>query len=312
MATITIALGGNALQRDGEATAEAQQRVARETASNLVPLLKEGHTFVIVHGNGPQVGNIVLHEEAINTESTPSMPLDTCVAMSQGSIGYWLQLEITNVLAAAGIERNVVTLVTQTVVDESDAAFSNPSKPIGQFYASQEEAEAEAVANGFVVKEDSGRGWRRVVPSPNPVEVLERASVTHLVSENTLVIAGGGGGVPVVRRGDMLQGVEAVIDKDKTASLLAMETNSEMFVILTAVPAVMINFGTDTQESLATVDVARMKSYIAEGHFAAGSMLPKVEAAVQFAENANKVAVIGDLADISEIIDGKKGTRIVA
>lgn len=312
MATITIALGGNALQKNNEATAAAQQQVARETARQLLPLIKNGHSLVIVHGNGPQVGNIVLHEEAINTEATPSMPLDTCVAMSQGSIGYWLQLEINNALREAQLSRPITTLITQVIVNENDPAFQNPVKPIGPFYNSEAEAKATAGDRTFTVIEDSGRGWRRVVPSPEPQSVVESESIASLVAAGIITIVGGGGGVPVVERGGLLQGVEAVIDKDKTSSLIARNLGADMLIILTTVPAVMINFNTPEQQALGHLSVSEMEQHIAAGHFAAGSMLPKVQAAIQFAKQTGKAAVIGDLSDIAQIIEGTKGTHIAA
>lgn len=312
MATIVIALGGNALQREGEATADEQRRVARETAEKLVPLVRQGHSLTIIHGNGPQVGNIVLHEEAINTDATPSMPLDTCVAMSQGSIGYWLQIELSNALHAAGSVRPVTTLVTQVIVDEHDPAFYQPTKPIGPFYPDEATARAAGGKREFVVVEDAGRGWRRVVPSPTPLSIVESASIAVLLKEDTIVVAGGGGGVPVIERNGQLEGVEAVIDKDKTGALLAATIHADMLIILTAVPAVMINYNTPEQQALSSVDTATMEQYIEQGHFAAGSMLPKVQAAAAFAKQTGNVAVIGDLADIDDILAGTKGTHITA
>ena len=284
MSRIVIALGGNALQRDGEASAEAQIRVAEETARQLTALIKEGHEVVVVHGNGPQVGSIILHEEAINTDATPTLPIDTCVAMSQGSIGYWLQLAIGNELRRAGIDTSVATMVTQSLVRADDDAFADPSKPVGPFY--RDEAEARTAAEGrdnFVVKEDAGRGWRRVVASPKPVTIVEAPLIAQLAQQGAIVIAAGGGGVPVVRRDDgSLRGVEAVVDKDFAAEKLAEAINADMLLILTAVDCVTINYNTPQEIPLGRLTVTETQNYIADGQFAPGSMLPKVEASLQF------------------------------
>lgn len=311
MKTIVLALGGNALQKkDGGATAEAQRIVARNTAKTLLPLIADGNKIVIVHGNGPQVGNIVTKEESGSTPQAPTMPLDTCVAMSQGSIGYWLQTELYNALASAGMKKPVVSIVSQILVDPNDPAFSDPVKPIGPFYSSQEEAEEKANERGFVVKEDSGRGWRRVVPSPAPQDFIEIDTVKNLLDHGSIVITGGGGGIPVSETDGQLSGVEAVIDKDKTGSLIAQLLKADMFITLTSVPSVMINYGTDQQQAIDQANVLEMTNYITEGHFAAGSMLPKVEAAIDFTTATQKVAVIGDLDNIADIINGKSGTTI--
>ena len=245
MSTIVIALGGNALQKQGEASAAAQQRVASETAAQLVPLIAAGHRLVIVHGNGPQVGNIVLHEEAINTPEVPTMPLDTCGAMSQGEIGYWLQQALTNEFARRGMPNHAVTMVTQTVVDANDPAFANPTKPIGVFYSSEAEAQQSAAGRDFVFKEDAGRGWRRVVPSPRPQRVVEEGAVRALLDAGLTVVTAGGGGIPVVENeAHGMAGVEAVIDKDFTAAVVADAIDAEALVILTAVDNAMVDYGT--------------------------------------------------------------------
>ena len=220
--TIVVALGGNALQKQGEASSEAQRRVAAETIRQLLPLVQAGHRIAIVHGNGPQVGNIVLHEEAVNTDDVPSLPLDDCGAMSQGLIGFWLQQAFQDSFRAHQMtDKHAVSLVTQTIVSGDDAAFQNPTKPIGPFY-SEEEAKVVQAERGYVVKEDAGRGWRRVVPSPKPVEIVEAPIIKALVEAGVLVVSTGGGGIPVLRQEDgTLTGVEAVIDKDFGAATLA-------------------------------------------------------------------------------------------
>lgn len=313
MARIVIALGGNALQKEGEASAAAQQQVARETAAQLVPLVAAGHQLVIVHGNGPQVGNIILGEEAINSAEVPSMPLDTCVAMSQGSIGYWLQQALNDEFSRRGLARQATTIVTQVEVDPNDPAFQAPSKPIGPFYHTEAEAQAAAQQRGFVVREDAGRGWRRVVASPRPQAVVELPSLRALIDADITTIVGGGGGIPVVRTAEGThRGVEAVIDKDFSAAVVAAAVAADMLVILTAVPAVMVRFNTPEARALSDVTVADMQQYVSEGHFAAGSMLPKVLAACSFAEQAKGTAVIGALEEVAAVVAGEAGTRIRA
>jgi len=305
--TIVIALGGNALQQKGEASADAQKRVARLTVTQLVPLLREGHRLVIVHGNGPQIGNIVLHEEAINTDEVPTLPLDSSGAMSQGLIGYWLQQALINELSRVGMAMPVVTLVTQTLVDAHDPAFQSPSKPIGPFYTT----EAEARARTPEVKEDAGRGWRRVVPSPVPQRIVEVETVRQLMNAGTLVITAGGGGIPVVETDAGYSGVEAVIDKDFSAAVLADAINANRLLILTSVDAAMRDFGTPQQAAIGQTTAAEMEQLVAEGHFKPGSMLPKVQASIQFAQkDPNRQAIITSLHAVSAALNGKSGTSI--
>ena len=220
MPRIVVALGGNALSLDGKATAEAQQNVADITAGQLVKLIQAGHEVVVVHGNGPQIGNIILHEEAINTEKTPTMPIDVCVAMSQGQIGYWLQNSLRNILKTNGINRPVGSIVTQVLVDPNDPAFQNPSKPIGPFYT-EAEARQLAAERGFVVKPDANRGWRKVVASPQPIGIVESDLINLALDNHAIIIAAGGGGIPVYQDANRLVGKEAVIDKDFAAAKLA-------------------------------------------------------------------------------------------
>lgn len=310
MPTIVIALGGNALTCNNKSSAKDQKTVARRTADQLVSLVDAGYQLVLVHGNGPQVGNIILAEEMNDSESTPSMPLDTCVAMSQGQIGFWLQSEIKNSLLAHGKDVDVVTIVSQVAVNPEDSAFGSPAKPIGQFYTSASEAKQIADERGFAVKEDAGRGWRRVVPSPKPTNIIEINSIKTLVNHKNIVITGGGGGIPVVETAEGLVGIEAVIDKDHTGALLAEQIGADMFVILTAVPAVMLDYDRPDQRVISQATPSQLANYIDQGHFAPGSMLPKIEAACNFVKNTQKTAAIGGLEDISSIINGKKGTII--
>jgi len=307
---IVIALGGNALQSGGAATAEAQLETVKETCEYIADICKAGHNVTLVHGNGPQVGRILLATEAAK-DVTPAMPFDVCGAMSQGYIGYHLQQSLGYALKKRGINMPVTSIVTQLVVDENDTGFKNPTKPIGAFYS---EAEAKAIEkeHGFTMKEDSGRGYRRVVASPIPKEIVEIDAIKELIN-SAVVIACGGGGVPVVKsRTGELKGVPAVIDKDFAAELLTESIDADVFVILTEVDEVAINFNTPNQKNLSKVTYAECEKYCAEGHFAAGSMLPKVQAAMKFVKaNPTKKAIIASLAKGKEAILGESGTTIV-
>lgn len=309
--TIVVALGGNALQKQGEASSKAQQKVARETVKQILPLIQAGHKVSIVHGNGPQVGNIVLHEEAINTPDVPSLPLDDCGSMSQGLIGFWLQQAFHDAFRQEGMNNKAVSVITQTIVDQNDPAFSNPTKPIGPFY-SEEEARKVSEEQGYVVKEDAGRGWRRVVPSPKPQEIVEAPVIKTLVDAGVTVISTGGGGIPVLQAEDgSLSGTEAVIDKDFGAALLANMLNADTLLIVTSVDAAKVNFNQPNEASLGEVSMEELQGYIDAGQFAAGSMLPKTQAALKFlAGGANRTAIITSLEKTAEAINGNAGTRI--
>lgn len=310
--TIVVALGGNALQRQGEASSQAQQRVADETIAQLLPLIQAGHRVAIVHGNGPQVGNIVLHEEAINTEAVPSLPLEDSGAMSQGLIGFWLQQAIHDALATRGMhDKYAASIVTQTVVDQADPAFQNPTKPIGPFY-SEEEAKKVQAERGYTVREDSGRGWRRVVPSPKPQEIVEAPVIKALVDAGVLVVSTGGGGIPVLRDASgQLSGVAAVIDKDFGAAKLADTLGADTLLILTSVDAAKVNFGQPTEQALGEVSAEELQQHIDAGQFAAGSMLPKTQAALSFVAGASgRTAIITSLEKTADAINGVAGTRI--
>lgn len=311
MSIIVVALGGNALQKQGEATSEAQQKVADETVKQILPLIYQGHKVAIVHGNGPQVGNIVLQQEAFNTPEVPTLPLEDSGAMSQGLIGFWLQQAFHDAFRLAGMKNIAASVVTQTVVDPKDPAFDNPTKPIGPFYT-VEEAEQVAAERGFVVREDAGRGWRRVVASPKPQEIIEAPVVRALVGAGVLVVSTGGGGIPVVRAEDgTLSGVEAVIDKDFGAAKLADFLGADTLMIVTAVDNVKINFGQDDEQSLGEVSVDEIRNYIGQNQFAPGSMLPKVEASIEFVGGGQgRKAIITSLEKITEAIAGTAGTVI--
>ncbi len=307
---VVVALGGNALEdKSLPPTAQSQLQVAARTAEYLAQLSCAGYELAIVHGNGPQVGRILLASEAA-AETTPPMPFDVCGAMSQGYIGYHIQQSLTAALRRRGRNIPVVTVVTQVVVDQSDPAFQNPTKPIGPFYQ-EEQARALEQEKGYTMKEDSGRGWRRVVPSPKPKRIVEIGTIKTLWN-TTVSIACGGGGVPVMEREDgSLEGVAAVIDKDLAACRLAQEMEADMLMILTEVPAVAINFGKPDQTDLGEVTAAQLEQYAAQGQFGAGSMLPKVEAAVDFVRSApGRKAIITSLDLGLDALAGKAGTRI--
>lgn len=300
---IVVALGGNALGNN----AEEQRELVRQTAVPIVDLIAEGHELVLAHGNGPQVGMINL---AFDNPSVPPMPFPECGAMSQGYIGYHLQNAIREELLSRGLKHPVATIVTQVAVDPEDPAFQNPTKPIGSFY-SEEEAKKIAEETGFVMKEDSGRGYRRVVASPKPVSVVEDRTVNALIEAGQVVITVGGGGIPVIREGIHLEGVAAVIDKDFASGVLAEMVDADYLIILTAVEKVALNFGKENEKWLDHVTVTEMEQYMTEGHFAPGSMLPKVEASVAFAKSKKgRTALITSLENARDGIAGKTGTHI--
>ena len=308
---VVLALGGNALQKNGEATAEAQKKIA-ESVGEAIATLADKYEIIVAHGNGPQVGNILIHEESAATDKAPAMPLETAVAMSQGQIGYWLSQAIENAFRKNGKKTSVATVITQVVVDQKDPAFKNPTKPIGQFY-SADEAKKLAREKGWTIKEDAGRGWRRVVASPKPIDIIEKQTITKLVENGTIVIAAGGGGIPVIRTKVLkrLKGIDAVIDKDYAAEKLAELIKANIFVSVTAVPNVYLNYGLPHQEALTHTtakDINHLKKY---GYFKAGSMLPKVEATATFAEKGG-TGIITDIDHLKEALAGKAGTIITS
>ena len=310
MKKLVIALGGNALQEAGKpATAQAQLEVVEKTSEYIADIVERGYEVIVAHGNGPQVGRIVIQNE-IASASTPAMPFDVCGAMSQGMIGYHIQQGLSKVLRHRGINKNVVTIVTQVVVDKDDPKFKAPSKPIGPFYT-EEEAKAIAAEKGYTMVEDAGRGYRQVVPSPKPFDIVEAESIKALFNAGHVVIAVGGGGIPVVRKDGRLCGTPAVIDKDFGSELLAELLDADVLVILTAVEQVAINFNKPDQKGLDDLTPAQAKVYMDENQFAKGSMLPKVQAAVKFAESkAGRTALITLLEKAKDGIEGKTGTRV--
>ena len=310
---IVLALGGNALQKKGEVTAETQKKVANEVGA-IIAELADIYEIIIAHGNGPQVGNILIHEESASTPNAPAMPLETAVAMSQGQIGYWLTQAINNAFATHGKTKKIATVISQVVVSPSDPAFKNPTKPIGQFYT-EKEAKKLARENHWTVKEDAGRGWRRVVASPKPIDIVEKKTIVELVKDDVIVIAAGGGGIPVVKTRVLkrLKGVDAVIDKDYAAEKLAELTKADIFVSVTAVPNVFIDYGTPDQTALYKIPAANIKKLIQLDYFKPGSMLPKVEAAIRFATHKkHKTGIITDIEHLKSALSGEAGTIITS
>lgn len=308
---VVIALGGNALQRQGEVTAEAQKSVAEQVGKKIAELSAK-YDIIVAHGNGPQVGNILIHEETAATAAAPAMPLETAVAMSQGQIGYWLAQAIDNAFATSKRRKPVASIVTQVLVDRADPAFKHPSKPIGQFYSAQEALKLTKT-KGWEMREDAGRGYRRVVPSPKPIDIIEKKEIKTLVEAGTIVIAVGGGGIPVVRTKILkkLKGVDAVIDKDLAAEKLAELVKADIFVSVTAVPNAYINYGKPEQLALGMLSVKEMEKYLAEGQFGAGSMQPKVQAIVQFAKK-KKIGIITTPKNLELALARRAGTIVQA
>lgn len=307
---VVIALGGNALEEKGlPPTSQSQMNVVSKTSEYIAELSACGYELVIVHGNGPQVGRILLATEAAS-HVTPALPFDVCGAMSQGYIGYHIQQALRKSLEKRNRHLPVVTVITQMVVDENDPAFGSPAKPIGPFYT-EEEARALEKEKGYVMKEDAGRGWRRVVASPEPLEIVEIDTIKTLW-DSTITVTCGGGGIPVVRNADgSLRGVAAVIDKDLAAERLAEGMEADILMILTEVEQVCLYFNTPDQKALGRITAAEAKQYVDEGHFAPGSMLPKMQAAIRFAESkAGRKAIITSLYKAEEALAGRTGTVI--
>lgn len=307
---VVIALGGNALEEKGlPPTSQSQMNVVSKTSEYIAELSAFGYELVIVHGNGPQVGRILLATEAAS-HVTPALPFDVCGAMSQGYIGYHIQQALRKSLEKRNRHLPVVTVITQMVVDEHDPAFESPAKPIGPFYT-ETEARALEKEKGYVMKEDAGRGWRRVVASPEPLEIVEIDTIKTLW-DSTITVTCGGGGIPVVRNADgSLRGVAAVIDKDLAAERLAEGMEADILMILTEVEQVCLYFNTPDQKALGRITAAEAKQYVAEGHFAPGSMLPKMQAAIRFAESkAGRKAIITSLYKAEEALAGRTGTVI--
>ncbi|MGT2625232.1 carbamate kinase [Streptococcus thoraltensis] len=308
---ILVALGGNAILTDNP-TAKGQILALEKTAKQLVKLVEAGCQLIISHGNGPQVGNLLLQQNAADTKANPALPLDTCVAMTQGSIGYWLQNRLQAVLKEKGIDKSVVSLLTQVEVSGDDSAFANPTKPIGPF-VTKEDAESISQETNDTFVEDSGRGYRKVVPSPKPMSIVEYKVIESLVANQIITIACGGGGIPVIKKDNGIEGVEAVIDKDFASAKLAELLKVDQMIILTGVDNVYVNFNKPNQKKLEEVTIAQLKDYIQEEQFAAGSMLPKVQAAMSFVENYPQgEAVITSLDNLENYLNGGTATIVKA
>lgn len=307
---VVIAIGGNSLIKDSaHMTVFDQYKAAGETSAHIAGIVQSGYRVVVTHGNGPQVGFILLRSEMAK-EVLHQVPLDTCGADTQGAIGYQICQTLNNELRSRDIQKTVAALVTQTVVDGDDPGFDEPTKPIGPFY-SQEAAE-EHIRKGWKMTEDAGRGWRRVVASPEPLEIIEERAIQLLLDDGVIVVAAGGGGIPVIRRDDgSLEGIGAVIDKDLSSCLLAKNLGAEKFMISTAVEKVSIHFGTPDQREIDTMTVAEAKEFLAAGHFPAGSMGPKIEASIDFLEHGGKEVVITTPELLEQALLGRTGTHVV-
>ncbi|HLD36495.1 MAG TPA: carbamate kinase [Planctomycetota bacterium] len=318
-----IALGGNALLKDGEkGTISELERNTAETCRYLLPLIRNDWQIVLTHGNGPQVGNTLIQHE-LAKDVVPAMPLDVCVSETQGSLGYILQQGILNELRRNKIERYVVTMVTQVVVDSKDQAFSHPTKPVGPFYT-KDQAETLKAEKKWTMIEDSGRGFRRVVPSPTPVKIIQRIMIKELAQSGHIVIAVGGGGIPIYKKADNdYEGIEAVIDKDLASSILAAEIKAGVFIILTTVPRVFINFGKPNQQGIVRMTVSQAKKYLDENQFGTGSMKPKIESAINYLTKYDGKVIITSAEHLAaalgeprpggrEAIEGRSGTTIIS
>jgi carbamate kinase len=307
---IVVALGGNAILRSHEkGTIEEQVRNVDETCGRLASMITQWYQVVITHGNGPQVGNILIQNEA-GKDRVPAMPLDVCGAESQGLIGYMIQRSLRDKLFRLGKTRTVASVVTQVVVDEQDQAFRHPTKPVGPFYE-KAYAEEQMKTKGEHWVEQRGKGWRKVVPSPEPLEIVETEAILSLIDAGIIVVASGGGGIPVIRKKEgALEGVEAVIDKDLAAQRLARDIGADILLILTDIEFVMLRFGQPDQAALRDVSASEMRRYQKEGHFVAGSMGPKVEATLRFVESGGDAGIITSLTSARDALKGKVGTRV--
>lgn len=308
---IVLAVGGNALITDKNHQSEADQyEQVKITCGHIAPLIEAGHELVISHGNGPQVGFILESSElAFQNKILDRIPIDSADAQTQGSIGFYLVQNLRNILTEKNLSYEVAGIITQSLVDINDPAFNNPTKPIGSFYT-QEEAQALHEKNNWTVAEDAGRGWRRVIPSPEPINIIEKEIIKKLLKEKIIIIASGGGGIPVIKKDNKLIGIEAVIDKDKASALLANEISADELIIATAVEKVYLNYKKSNQQELNKVNLKEIKKYLEAGHFAKGSMLPKIQAVIKFLENGGKKAIITSPEKLSEALTGKTGTHI--
>lgn len=306
---IVVALGGNAiLQPDERGTYQEQINNIKIAVAEIVKLIKKGYKVVLTHGNGPQVGNLYI-QNSLAGEVVPSMPLDVCSAKSQGLIGYSIQQEMENELKKNKIDIPVGTFITQVLVAANDPAFKNATKPIGPFHT-KKEAELLIQKTSFIMKEDRNKKWRRVVPSPRPISIIEKEIIKNNIDNGYIIIAAGGGGIPVIKNENEIYGVEAVIDKDLTACCLAIDIGANFLLILTDVDKVALHYNTPKQKFIDATDIEQIKKYLAEGHFKEGSMKPKIEASIKFLENGGEKSIIGSLFSAVSAIEGKSGTTI--
>lgn len=307
MSLNVIALGGNAIL-ETDPTDTGQKEVVNQAAKYIVDFVEKGEKVVVCHGNGPQIGNLLLQQKAGESEKNPQLKLDSCGAMTQGSIGYWIQNALANEFSKRQIQQTVVSMVTQVLVDKEDPSLKNPTKPIGPFYT-KEEAD-QLSQDGSIYVEDAGRGYRKVVPSPNPQEIVEKEAIKALIAADILTVCAGGGGIPVYKEQNKYIGIEAVNDKDFSAKVLAEDIEADRLIILTGVDNIYINYNQPNQKALNEISMAEAEQYVVEGHFAAGSMLPKIEAAIDFVKsNENRTAVITSIKNLSKLND-KVGTII--
>lgn len=307
---VVVALGGNAILRRGEkGTFEEQYRNVCDTVKRIADLVQSGYQVVVTHGNGPQVGATVLRHEAAKG-IVPPFPLDACGAETQGFIGYMIQQALRNELKKRGLDRYIVTLVTRVIVDPDDEAFKNPTKPVGPFYTKEEAEKIRFQRPDLVVKEDAGRGYRRMVPSPDPKIIAERLAIRALVDKGFVVVACGGGGIPIVEEGTQARGVEAVIDKDLAGQRLATLIGASVFVILTDIDGAYLNYGTSKQTLIEHATPEQLEQYAKEGHFKEGSMSPKIAAVTRFVQEGGQRAIIAELGKLREAMQGKSGTQI--
>lgn len=308
---VVVALGGNAILRRGEkGTFEEQYRNVCETVQRMADLVQNGYKVVITHGNGPQVGATLLRHEAAKS-IVPPFPLDVCGSETQGFIGYMIQQALRNELKKRGMDKYVITVVTRVIIDADDEAFRNPTKPVGPFYTEEEADKIRSQHPDFVVKEDAGRGYRRVVASPDPKIIAERFAIRALVDNGFVVVACGGGGIPIVEEGTQARGIEAVIDKDLAGQRLATLIDASVFVILTDIDGAYLNYGTAKQSLIKEATLQQLEQYMKEGHFKEGSMSPKISAAMRFVESGGKEAIIAELSKLAEAMQGKSGTHVV-
>lgn len=308
---VVVALGGNAILRRGEkGSFEEQYKNICDTVQRIADLVQGGYKVVITHGNGPQVGATLLRHEAAKS-IVPPFPLDVCGSETQGFIGYMIQQALRNELKKRGMDKYVITVVTRVIIDADDEAFRNPTKPVGPFYTEEEADKIRSQHPDFVVKEDAGRGYRRVVASPDPKIIAERFAIRALVDNGFVVVACGGGGIPIVEEGTQARGIEAVIDKDLAGQRLATLIDASVFVILTDIDGAYLNYGTAKQSLIKEATLQQLEQYMKEGHFKEGSMSPKISAAMRFVESGGKEAIIAELSKLAEAMQGKSGTHVV-